>query len=302
MPMSYVEIGEIPSLRNPLLVMAFAGWNDAGQAATSAVRFLSQTWEAQRFASIDPEEFFDFTAARPTVHLDESLQRELEWPANVFLYHADPSLARDIVLLQGTEPHLKWGAFSGAVREVSRGCGITLVVSVGALLADAAHSRPVPLSGFATDRALRETLGRLGVAYSRYEGPTGIIGAIHDACRKEGLPSISLWAAVPHYLGSTPNPKGAAALLRALDRLFDLHLDLSELEQGIKLFERHVGEAIAGSPELAAYVRELEGRPEASQSAPGAAPSEASELPSSDVVISELENFLRRMREGEERE
>jgi len=280
--------------------MAFAGWNDAAQAATSAVRFLIKEWSAQPFASFDPEELFDFTSTRPHVRLDADLQRELEWPSNRFFYHADPGLERDVVLLLGTEPHLKWRTFTRAVLELAERCGVSLVISLGALLADTAHSRPVPLTGFATDPGLAERLGRQGITSSRYEGPTGIVGVLHDAFRRQGLPSASLWAAAPHYLGTTPNPKATAALLRTLDGLFSFHLDLRDLDEAAEHFERQVAEILGSNPEIAAYVQELEQRADASvEERPG---DESAELPSGETMVRELEEFLRHRREEQDQE
>ena len=298
--MSYLEVAELPSLRSPALVMAFAGWNDAGQAATSAVRFLIEGWSAQRFASIDPEEFFDFATARPTIRLAPDWQRELEWPSNAFFYKADPALSRDFVLLLGTEPHLKWRAFTGAVIQVAQQCGVTLVVGLGALLSETPHSRSVPLTGFATDPGLAARLEQLRIAPIRYEGPTGIIGTIHDACRREGLPAVSLWAAVPHYLGATQNPKGAAALLHSLDILLDLRLDLRGPERAVADFEREVARAIASNLEIAAYVQELERRADALSEEEAAAGAGGAELPGGDILIEELEEFLKHRREEEQ--
>jgi proteasome assembly chaperone (PAC2) family protein len=298
--MSHLEVGEVPPLRSPVLVMAFGGWNDAGQSATTAVRFLIEGWSAQRFASIDPEEFFDFTSARPTIRVAPDTQRELEWPSNAFFYKADPALSRDFVLLLGTEPHLKWRAFTGGVLELAQRCGITQAMGLGALLGETPHSRSVPLTGFATDPELAAKLERLHITPTRYEGPTGIVGAMHDACRREGLPAISLWAAVPHYLGATENPKGAAALLRTLDVLFDLGLDLHRIEKAVADFEKEVARAIASNPEIAAYVQELERRSDALAAAGLAAGMGGAELPSGDVLIEELEEFLKDRREDEQ--
>jgi proteasome assembly chaperone (PAC2) family protein len=298
--MSYLEVGEVPSLRSPVLVMAFGGWNDAGQAATSAVRFLIKGWSAQRFASIDPEEFFDFTSARPTIRLAPGRQRELEWPSNTFFYKADPALSRDFVLLLGTEPHLKWRAFTGAVLQFAQQCGVTLAMSLGALLSETPHSRPVPLTGFATDPKLAARLEQLRIVPTRYEGPTGIVGTIHDACRRQGLSAVSLWAAVPHYLGTTENPKGAAALLHSLDTLLDLGLDLGGLEKAMADFEREVAKAIASNAEIAAYVQELERRSDAMSEEEARAGAGGAELPSGEILIEELEDFLKGRREEEQ--
>jgi proteasome assembly chaperone (PAC2) family protein len=298
--MSYLEMAEVPSLRSPALVMAFAGWNDAGQAATSAVRFLLEGWSAQRFASIDPEEFFDFTTTRPMIRLAPDLQRELEWPSNTFFYKADSGLSRDFVLLLGTEPHLKWRAFTAAVLQVAQQCGVALVMGLGALLGETPHSRSVPLTGFATDPELAAKLTQLRIVPTRYEGPTGIVGTIHDACRRQGLSAVSLWAAVPHYLGATQNPKATAALLHTLDSLFDLGLDLRGPESAVADFEREVAGAIASNLEIAAYVRELECRADALSEEEAAAGLGGAELPGGDVLIEELEEFLKNRREEEQ--
>ena len=298
--MSYLEVAEVPPLRNPVLVMAFGGWNDAGQAATSAVRFLIEAWSPQRFASIDPEEFFDFTSARPTIRLAPGRQREIEWPSNAFFYKADSALSRDFVLLLGTEPHLKWRAFAGAVVEVAQQCGVTLTIGLGALLTETPHSRSVPLTGFATDPELAAKLEELHIVPTRYEGPTGIVGTIHDACRRQGLSAASLWAAVPHYLGTMENPKGAATLLHSLDILLDLGLDIRGLERAVAGFEREVAKAIASNPEIAAYVQELERRSDALSEEEAAAGAGGAGLPSGDILIEELEDFLKGRREGEQ--
>lgn len=295
--MSYLEIEKLPALRRPALIAAFAGWNDAGQAATSAVRFLGERWAAQRFASIDSEEFFDFTTARPVIRLAPGLERELQWPANVFFYHVEPALSRDIVLLLGTEPHLKWRAFTDAVLNLARQCGAELLVTLGAFLGDAVHSRPVPLTGFATRPELSQRLLELGFSPSRYEGPTGIVGVLHDACRQEGVASASLWAAAPHYLASTLNPKAAAALLQCLNDLLELGMDLGEMKRAAARFEAHVEEALAANPEMAAYLRQLEERLDAPTEPDGGTIVEGPELPPGEAVVEELENFLRERRE-----
>lgn len=298
--MSHLEIEELPSLRRPVLIAAFAGWNDAGQAATSAIRFLGERWSAERFATIDPEEFFDFTTARPLIRLGSGLERDLEWPANVFFHHTEPALSRDAVLLLGTEPHLRWRAFTDSVLDLARQCGVELVVSVGAFLGDAVHSRPVPLIGYATRAGLSRRLMGLGVSPSRYEGPTGIVGALHDACRRGGMASATLWAAAPHYLATTTNPKAAAALLQCLDSFLELGIDLGEIERAAVRFEAQVEEALAANPELAAYLRQLEERLDASVEPEAGTAAEGPELPPGEAVVEELEKFLReRRQEGE---
>jgi len=234
------------------------------------------------------------------IHLMPDLQRELEWPSNAFFYKADPALSRDFVLLLGTEPQLKWRTFTEAVLQVAQRCGVTMVVGLGAFLGETPHSRSVPLTGFATDPGLAAELEKLHIAPTRYEGPTGIVGTIHDGCRRQGLSAVSLWAAVPHYLGATQNPKGVAALLRSLSPLFDVDLDLGKLEKAVADFEREVGKAIASNPEIAAYVQELERRSDALSEEDAMAGAEGAELPGGEKLIEELEEFLKDKREDDQ--
>lgn len=296
--MERVHASQMPSLRDAALIMAFAGWNDAAQVATSAARLLAQRWSALKFAAIDPEEFYDFTQCRPLVRLTEGFRRQLEWPANEFFSHADPHWARDFAILIGVEPQLKWKTFAGTILDVARRCGVTMVVMLGGLMADVPHSRPVRLTGSANEPQLAEQLKRLDIRFSRYEGPTGIIGIMHDACAREGIPAASIWGNVPYYLGATPNPKVVAALLERLGLLLHLGLDLSELEGAIARFEAQVAEALARNPDAAAYVRQLEERErEEAEERPAAAPPD---LPSAEAVIKDLEDLLRRRREEDE--
>ncbi len=299
--MAHLEIEKIPTLRTPVLLAAFAGWNDAGQAATTALRFLGERWEAVRFAGVEPEEFFDFTSARPLIRLGPGLERELEWPANVFFYSLRPDLSRDAILLLGTEPHLKWLTFTDTVLQLARQCGVELVVTMGAFLGDAVHSRTVPLIGFANRPELGHRLVELGVTPSRYEGPTGIVGALHDACRRQGMAAASVWAAAPHYLASTTNPKAAAALLHVLNDLLELRSDLGEIKRSAARFEAQVEEALTANPELATYLQQLEQRLDTEEPEPRFR-ADAPELPPGEAVVEELEKFLREMRqEGEDR-
>ena len=195
------------------MIAAFRGWNDGGQGASLAAGYLAKTWDARRFAEIDPEGFFDFQATRPHVRLEEGFTRRIDWPETVF-YHARPEgMDRDAVLLLGVEPNLRWRTFSGLVVDFARELGVELFVTLGALLADVPHTREAPVTGSATDPTLVE---QLGLQASRYEGPTGIVGVVHDACRRANIPSASLWAAVPHYVSLAPSPKAAAALCERL--------------------------------------------------------------------------------------
>src|ERR687892_1535516 len=222
-----LRIAERPSLRRPILICAFRGWNDGGQGASLAVGFLARTGGAARFADIDPENFFDFQATRPHVSLVEGVTRQIDWPDNAF-YHAEvPGTTRDAVLLLGVEPNLRWRTFAGLVTDVAKDLQVELVVTLGSLLADVPHTRPAPVTGSATDPDLVE---RLSLQPSRYEGPTGIVGVLHDACRKAELPSASLWAAVPHYVSLAPSPRAALALCRRLGELIAEPIDVAELE------------------------------------------------------------------------
>jgi proteasome assembly chaperone (PAC2) family protein len=292
-----LRIGDIPTLRNPALILGFAGWNDAGQAATSAARFLINAWSAERLGDIDPEEFFNFTEQRPNIRLTDGLLREIEWPENEFYVHRSAG-ERDMIVMVGIEPHLRWRAFTDAMAELVSRCGITLSVSLGGLLADVPHTRPVRVSGMASDEALQRRLGGMVVTGSRYEGPTGIVGVLTDRFRKLGLATASLWANVPHYVTVPANPKAALALLERLDAMFDLTLDLSELRSHGERFESEISEAVAADANASAYVHGLEEQIDTEEPAEPARP-----LPSGDAVVRELEEFLRRSRpkpEGDE--
>jgi proteasome assembly chaperone (PAC2) family protein len=277
-----LRIDHRPELTRPVLVAAFRGWNDGAQAATLAAGYLAKTWEAERFAEVDPEGFFDFQATRPHVSLEEGLTRRIDWPETA-AYHARPDgLDRDVVLLLGVEPNLRWRTFTELVVGLARDLGIELVITLGALLADVPHTRPAPVTGSATDSELVE---RLGLSASRYEGPTGIVGVLHDACRQAGIPSASLWAAVPHYVSLTPSPRGALALCARLGALIGVQVEADELEEAARTYEEQVSEAVASDEETAAYVEELERRADQLE--------ESAELPSGDALAAELTRFLR---------
>ncbi len=276
-----------PTLARPVLIAAFRGWNDGGQGATLAGGYLARLWQAERFAEIDPEEFFDFQATRPHVSLVEGLTRRIDWPENAFYHGRARGLERDVVLLLGIEPNLRWRAFTDLVVGLAKEAGVELVVTLGALLADVPHTRPVPVTGTASDPELVE---RLGLSASRYEGPTGVVGVLHDACRRAGLASVSLWAAVPHYVSLTPSPRAAQALCERLGRLLGGEIDTAELEQAAQAYEEQVSEAVAGDPDTSAYVEELERRSDVL----GA----EIELPSGDALAAELTRFLRERESG----
>jgi proteasome assembly chaperone (PAC2) family protein len=277
-----LRIDRRPELTRPVLVAAFRGWNDGAQAATLAAGYLAKTWGAERFAEVDPEDFFDFQATRPHVSLEEGLTRRIDWPETAF-YHARPDgLDRDVVLLLGIEPNLRWRTFSDLVVGLAKDLDVELMITLGALLADVPHTRPAPVTGSASDEELVE---RLGLSASRYEGPTGIVGVLHDVCRQCGIASASLWAAVPHYVSLTPSPRGALALCERLGTLIGATVDGDELEEAARSYEEQVSEAVASDEETAAYVEELERRADQLE--------EATELPSGDALAAELTRFLR---------
>jgi len=286
--MSELDLERRPQLTRPVLVASFRGWNDGGQGASMANAFLSRSWRAEKFASIDSEQFFDFQSTRPHVTLVEGLVRRIDWPENVF-EHARPARSeRDAVLLLGTEPGLRWRTFAGLVSGLASDLGVELVVTLGALLADVPHTRPAPVTASASDESLMK---ELGVQPSRYEGPTGIVGVLHDACGAAGIPSVSLWAAVPHYVSLTPSPRAAKALCDRLGTLLDIPLDTTELDEASEAYMQQVSEAVATDAETAAYVDELEHRVDEIL--------DESDLPSGDTLAAELTRFLREREQGD---
>jgi predicted ATP-grasp superfamily ATP-dependent carboligase len=277
-------------LRAPAMVCAFEGWNDAGDAASSAVSFLASALDAKRFARIDSEEFYDFQANRPSIRLIESETREIEWPTVEIFEASAPRAPRDLVLVQGVEPSMRWRAFSSHIVDLAEALGVQVVVSLGALLGDVPHTRPVALSGHASDATLLE---RVGIQASSYEGPTGIVGVLHTACAQAGLPSASLWASVPHYVAAAANPKAALALLRRVEVLIGVSVDVSELESSAADYERQVGMAVRSDPDIQAFVERLEQAADSEEQGP------LEDLPSGDILASEFQRFLRqRGREG----
>jgi proteasome assembly chaperone (PAC2) family protein len=246
-----------PQLRTPVLVAAFEGWNDAGDAASDAVRWLGRTLGAREFAALDPEEYFDFQAARPQVELVDGVVRRVAWPSIRFLAAGGGRIGRDFVLCVGIEPNLKWPTFCNDVLSVARETGCETAVTLGALLADTPHSRPVRVTGSAIDDA---TAARLGIERSRYEGPTGIVGVLHNAFRDAGIASGSFWAPVPHYVATPPNPKATRALLDRLAAFLQAPIDLTDLDIAAAAWERSVADVVAGDSEVSTYVERLEER------------------------------------------
>src|ERR1700747_954446 len=271
-------------LRAPALICAFKGWNDAADAASSAITFVAGALGAERFATIDPEEFYDFQSTRPEVKLVDGHARRIVWP-DVELYEARvPRATRDLVLLVGHEPSMKWRTFSNVIIELAEALGTQLVVTLGALLADVPHTRPISVTGMATDT---ELVQRLGLTRSSYEGPTGIVGVLHAACQEAGLPSASLWAAVPHYIAAAPSPKASLALVRKLEGLVGVAIDAGDLEEATVEYERQVNLAVQSDPDVQQFVERLERA--AATTEPGA----EDPIPSGDTIARDLQRFLR---------
>jgi proteasome assembly chaperone (PAC2) family protein len=272
-----------PKLRSPTLVCSFKGWNDAAESASSALRFLETQWDADRIGAIDPEEFFDFQVTRPTVRLTEGLTREIEWPEFVLSSAQLASAKSDVVFLIGNEPNLRWKTFAATVVGAARELDVAQVVSLGALLADVPHTRPVQVTGIAGDAGMAE---RLGFSQTRYEGPTGIVGVLHDACARDGLESASLWAPVPHYVAAVPSPKASLALIDRMQTLMGVTIELGGLEEAALEYERRLDEAVAAEPEVRALVERLEQQLDDSDISFG-------DLPSGDSIAREFQRFLR---------
>jgi predicted ATP-grasp superfamily ATP-dependent carboligase len=271
-----------PQLDRPVLIAAFRGWNDGGQGASLAGAYLARAWAATEFASIDPETFYDFQATRPMVSLVDGYSRKIDWPENTFLHAPMPGSGRDAIILLGVEPNLRWRTFSELITGVARDFDTELVLTLGSLLADVPHTRPSPVTGSANDP---ELIDRLGLQASRYEGPTGMVGVLHDACARAGLKSASLWAAVPHYVSLTPSPRAAKALVDRLADLLDADVDTAELDDAAESYAQQVSEAVAADEETQSYVQDLERRVDEL--------GDVDDLPSGDTLAAELTRFLR---------
>jgi proteasome assembly chaperone (PAC2) family protein len=272
-------------LRRPVLLAAFEGWNDAGDAATSAIEHLEEEWSAIAVAAIDPDEYYDFQVNRPHVQLVDGVTRQVTWPTTRVLICSPPGAERDVVLVRGLEPNMRWRGFSDELVAIARQLGVEMVVTLGALLADSPHTRPVPVSGTTSDP---ETAASLGLEASRYEGPTGIVGVFQDACWSAGMRAVSFWAAVPHYVAQPPCPKATVALLRRIEDLLDIPVPLGDLPERSRAWERQVDELAAEDSDVAEYIASLEERePE-------------TELPeaSGEAIAKEFERYLRRRDDG----
>jgi proteasome assembly chaperone (PAC2) family protein len=270
----------LPDLVNPVMLCAFEGWNDAGDAASGAVLHLEEVWGATQIAEIDPEDYYDFQVNRPEVVMEDG-KREVVWPTTRLSVARIPLATRDVVLVHGIEPSMRWRTFTSELLGAARDLGVEMVVTLGALLADSPHTRPVPVSGTSSDPDIAL---RMGYEPSSYEGPTGIVGVLQDACASAGIPAVSLWAAVPHYVAQPPHPKATLALLGRIEDLLDVPVPLGDLPEEAKAWQLGVDELAAEDDEIAAYVRTLE---EAVDTA---------ELPeaSGDAIAREFERYLRR--------
>jgi proteasome assembly chaperone (PAC2) family protein len=283
--MNPVEFLERPELQEPAIICAFKGWNDGGEAASVAARYLREHWEARVFAHLDPDEFYDFQVTRPTVRLDRGVSRIIDWPRGEFA-HASIE-GRDVMMFTAAEPNMRWRTFAGVLVETAKEMGSGLLVTLGAFLTDVPHTRPSPVVGSAVDE---ETASRLRLGQSQYEGPTGIVGVLHDASNRSGLPSVSLWAAVPHYLPSSPNPKAALALVRSVCELLSLPIATGPLERATSAWEEGVRRLVEESEELSEYVNRLEA---AADQTFEPRPLSDEPVPSGDAIAAELERFLR---------
>ncbi|MEI8000564.1 MAG: PAC2 family protein [Actinomycetes bacterium] len=286
------------ALRRPVMVAAFEGWNDAADAATFASQWLVKHGDGARVAHIDPESHIDFQSRRPQVHLVDGVTRSLTWPETSFWVARHPE--RDLIVVRGVEPSYRWRSFCDAVLEVYAATGCQMLVTFGALLADIPHTRPVRVTGTATDPALIE---RLGLELSRYEGPTGIVGVLHDRCRRDGIDSVSLWAPVPHYISSPPNPPAGQAILERFGRLVGVSLDLSRVGLAVERWREQIDAVAADDDDIRSYVDRLESRYDlgldddlAEDDDDSLEASWGDDLPSGDEIAGELEQFLREQR------
>ena len=275
---------DVPELRSPMLVCAFRGWNDAASAASRALGSVAESLDAELVAQVDPEEFFDFQTTRPTITLTEGQARHIEWPENNIYAARVPTADRDIVLLDGTEPNLRWRTFSEGIATAADALGAEMVITMGSLIAEVSHTLPVPITGLASSEELVE---ELDLEQTNYEGPTGIVGVVHDCCRQLGMTSASLWAAVPHYVAAVPNPKAALALVRRLEGLTGIAVEASDLEDETETYEEQIGRAVAANPEI----KELVERIEAEQVEQLG--DEGTDLPSADTIARDFQHFLR---------
>jgi proteasome assembly chaperone (PAC2) family protein len=250
-----IEIEDVPTLRSPVLIAAFEGWNDAADAASSVIDHLARVWDARVVAAIDPEDFYDFQVNRPSVGTSEDGMRRITWPSTQLSVCSPPGALRDVILLRGIEPNMRWRQFCAELLAACDDLGGELVITLGALLADTPHTRPIPVTGTATEL---ELVDRLKLEQSTYEGPTGIVGVFQDACVRLDIPAVSYWAAVPHYVAQPPCPKATLALIGQLEDLLEVSIPLGDLPEDARAWERGVDELAEEDEDVADYVRALE--------------------------------------------
>jgi proteasome assembly chaperone (PAC2) family protein len=292
--MDPLKIHAMPErFRRPVMILAYAGWNDAAESATTAARFLATAFGAWKLAEIDPEDFYNFGLNRPYVRfkVGSTTDREVIWPVTEFSFAQTDELPRDLIIGVAPEPHLRWKAYCDAVLGLARVCEVTLVLTLGALLAEVAHTKPVRLVGGASDPELATLLG---IRPTRYEGPTGIVGVLNTVCRQRGLRTASLWANVPHYISGIENPKATLALVRRVLTMLGGTADLGELEEAGRQFDQNLAEIVAQNSKVATYVSKLESREDDNE--PDPASEQMTELPPASQLVEEIEQFLRRQR------
>jgi predicted ATP-grasp superfamily ATP-dependent carboligase len=279
------ELSSVPSLRDPVLVAAFEGWNDAGEAASGAVSHLCQVWDATPITELDPEDYHDFQVNRPMTTLDEDGRRSITWPTTRLYWARPPGAERDVVLVRGIEPSMRWKAYTTEIVGYARQLNVATMITLGALLADVPHTRPIPVTTTSDDERLMQ---RLALEPSTYQGATGIVGVLQDGATRAGIPGLSLWAAVPHYVGQPPSPKATLALLRRVEELLDVTVPFGDLPEDARAWEHGVDELAEEDTEIAEYVRQLEDA------------KDTAELPeaSGEAIAREFERYLRRRDDG----
>jgi hypothetical protein len=274
-----------PVLTDPVLVAAFEGWNDAGDAATGAIEFLELSWDARPLTELDPDDYYDFQVNRPTVSLVDGVSRRISWPTTRLSICRPSGADFDVVLVRGIEPNMRWRTFCDELLAIIRDLGVQTVVTLGALLSDSPHTRPTPVTGTSYDS---DSATRYGLERSRYEGPTGIVGVLQDACVNAGIPAISFWAAVPHYVAQPPNPKATIALLHRVEEVLDIAVPLGELPAQADEWQKLVDEMAEEDEDVQEYIRNLEERDDAGEMREA----------SGDAIAKEFERYLRRRDRG----
>ena len=292
--MEYIRDYQRPDLESPALLFAFAGWADAAESATHALRYMVKRLGATHFASIDPEEFYDFTQARPHTIFDKDGNRQITWPANDFYSWKGQSGEADLVIFLGTEPNLKWRTFSGQILSMVRELGVSRAMQVGALLDAVPHTRDPRITGTATSPELQELLTGVEVRRSRYTGPTGISGVLGDVLRREGIPMVSLWGHSPHYLHVSPNPKGSLGLVQAMERVLKVDVDLGPLRSQGSKFDRRVAQTLSNETEIIEYIKRLENQYD---SLVGGGGTESVAMPEPEQAVQDMEEFLKQLRD-----